>query len=360
LRVLTGSESSRTRSSLRPLILFAALFLGVAVTLRLSGFESAQFIQPSFLWKSICKPLLRLSLFISMGLFIGQLIEAMGWTHRVGVMARPFMKWGHLTPQMAASFTSAFFSGAASLSMITTFYKEGTMDRRQLKLAVLLNTFPSYFLHLPTTFFILLPLVGRAGLIYLLITFGAAVVRLTVLLTYGHFCLPRYEYAYEEYKDETRSLKDVTKTTAKKFVTRLRRILLIVLPVYAAIAIVSKLGFFLWLRRWAAEILTTTLVPVEAMSVVIFSIVAEFTSGYAAAGAMLASGAMNVFQTVVALLAGNVIATPIRSLRHQMPYYMGIFDPGLGLRLMALTQAFRVASLLFAGSVYVSSAVLMT
>jgi hypothetical protein len=88
------------------------------------------------------------------------------------------------------------------------------------------------------------------------------------------------------------------------------------------------------------------------MSVVVFSLLAEFTSGYAAAGAMLASGTLTVFQIVLALLIGNIIAVPVRTLRHQMPCYMGIFGPKLGTRLVIISQGFRVASLVVAGVAY--------
>jgi len=340
-----------------PLLFFmlVGILLGCAViVMKMYGIDKAcLFTDPGFLYTKICKPLLRLCLFISLGLFVGQYVEAMGWADRIGAMARPFMRWGHLTPQMGASFTSAFFSGTVSLSMIMAFYQEGTMDKRQLKLSVLMNTFPSYFLHLPTTFFILLPLVGKAGAIYMLITFSAALLRLIILLTYSRLVLPPYNTEYETgEKHKRRPLQQVIKAVGNKFVARIKKVLLIVIPVYTVIAISSEMGFFLWLRKWTAHFFTG-FVPVEAMSVVIFSIVAEFTSGYAAAGAMLDSGALTLFQAVVSLLAGNIIATPIRSLRHQLPYYMGIFDHVTGLRLMVLTQLFRVGSLLVAGSAYV-------
>ena len=62
---------------------------------------------------------------------------------------------------------------------------------------------------------------------------------------------------------------------------------------------------------------------------------------------------VSVFQVVIALLAGNIIAAPVRALRRQAPYYMGIFTPGLGIRLMLASQGFRIGSLIFVGLIYV-------
>jgi hypothetical protein len=91
---------------------------------------------------------------------------------------------------------------------------------------------------------------------------------------------------------------------------------MIVLPVYLIIALISDMGFFLWLRKSFAQGFTNTFIPIEAMSIVIFSLVAEFTSGYAVAGAMLDAGTLTVFQTVLALLLGNIISAPVRAFRH--------------------------------------------
>ena len=337
------------------LFILLALLTLCALAAFLSGALecSGLFDDPLKLWRRILWPLTRLTLFISLGLFVGQIIEGIGWTDRMAVMARPFMRWGHLSDRMGAVFTTAFFSGTAALSMIMTFHQDGRLSRKEVTLSVLLNTFPSFFLHLPTTFFILLPLVGKAGVIYLLVTFGAALLRLAAALTCTHFMLPASTGDYQRETSEKKRWKEVFLETGKKFKSRSTRILLIVLPVYLIVALISHMGFFLWLRESLARGITGTFIPIEAMSVVVFSLVAEFTSGYAAAGAMLKAGTLNVFQTVLALLLGNIIAAPVRALRHQVPYYMGIFKPRLGVRLIVASQCFRVSSLILAGIFFV-------
>ena len=339
-----------------PLIpyIILALLIACVIMAFVSGAldTSGVFKDPSSLWKMVVWPLIRLTGLISIGLFAGQFVEGMGWTNRLSVMARPFMRWGNLSHQMGAVFTTAFFSGTTSLSMLMSFYQEGKLSRREITLAVLLNTFPSFFLHLPTTFFILLPLVGKAGAIYLLLTFGAALLRLGAVLTCTHFILPESDGYVHEKKSKEHNWKILFRKTGEKFKTRITRILIIVLPVYLIVVLISDMGFFLWLRQLFSHGFSSLFVPVEAMSIVIFSLVAEFTSGYAAAGAMLDAGTLDVFQIVLALLLGNIIAAPVRALRHQMPYYMGIFSPGLGVRLMIASQLFRISSLVIVGLLY--------
>jgi hypothetical protein len=277
----------------------------------------------------------------------------MGWTERLAVMARPFMRWGHLSHQMGAVFTTAFFSGTASLSMLMSFYQEGSLNRREVTLAVLLNTFPSFFLHLPTTIFVILPLTGKAGAIYLCLTLAAALLRLITIVTCSHFVLPLSEAVYSEKIFENKNWKGMALEAGKKLKSRLGKMLMIILPVYLIIVLVSEMGFFLWLRKSLALGIGSVFIPVEAMSVVIISLVAEFASGHAAAGAMLDAGTLDTFQTVLALLLGNIIAAPVRALRHQVPYYMGIFSPGLGTYLMLISQAFRIVSLMVVGLIFI-------
>jgi hypothetical protein len=307
---------------------------------------------PAEVWDRLLWPLMRVSFFIAVGLFTALIVEGAGWTDRLAILARPFMRWGRLSDHMGSAFTTSFFSGTSSLAMLSGFLREGKMGRREVVLAVLLDTFPSYFLHLPTTFFIILPLVGRAGVVYLLVTFFAALLRFCSVLVYTRFSLPEPDVTPNPPARPAPDRRGLFTRAAKGLSTRLARVLLIVAPVYLIMLLVSDMGFFDWLRRNLALGISRSLLPVEGISVVILSLVAEVTSGYAAAGAMLESGALTLTQTVVALIAGQILAAPLRALRHQLPYYMGLFSPGLGMSLIAATQCFRILSLAIAGALF--------
>ena len=73
--------------------------------------------------------------------------------------------------------------------MLLGFFEDGKITRKQLFLSNFLNQLPAFFLHLPTTFFIVIPLTGWAGGIYFLITFSAVILRTVLFLVYGHFAL---------------------------------------------------------------------------------------------------------------------------------------------------------------------------
>ena len=264
-------------------------------------------------------PLLRLLFFISIGLLVGQIIEATGWTRYLGAIAAPIFKFGNLGPRCSAAFITAFLSGAAANAMLLTFYKDGNISRKQLFLSNFINQFPAYFLHLPTTFFIVIPLTGRAGVLYFAITFAATLLRTLLFLLYGHLH-PRIKAEEVESDDpsdtvvtEPQEKKQIWKDIQRQIPGRITYIVMYVVPIYSFVFVLNAMGAFQIVRVWLAKYVATQIIPVEALSVVIISFAAEFTSGFAAAGALLSAGILTSKQTVIALLIGNIVAFPIRA-----------------------------------------------
>lgn len=311
-----------------------------------------QRITDKLLW-----PLARLMFFITAGLVVGQVIEASGWTRTLAVLAAPAFRFGNLGHRCSAAFTTAFFSGVAANAMLVEFYNEGKISRRQLFLSNFVNQMPAYFLHLPTTFFIVIPLTRWAGALYFLLTFAAMVLRTALFLVYGHFQkgMNVGGGGFDPESVKPSSAPDsigVWASVRQRLPGRVAGIAVYVLPIYTLVYVTNAMGVFEAARRWMALYVTSAFIPMESLSLVILSFAAEFTSGFAAAGALLDAGFLTVKQTVLALLIGNIIAFPIRALRHQLPRYMGIFAPKTGIQLLLMGQGFRVSSLILIGIIY--------
>jgi hypothetical protein len=328
-------------------LLLLALTLLVAITwLGLGG--ASRHLSAGKLYQHLGSPLVRLLLYMGVGLLMGQAIESLGWAAKLGGWTAPVLRWGHLKRESGAAFTAAFFSKILANTMLWTFYQEEKISRQEMTLTYLFNGgLPVYLLHLPTTFFIILPLTREAGLIYLGLTGIAALLRSAVLLLYGRWRLPVEvdpEPGLAMPSPPVRKEK-ISQEIWRKFRRRFSRVVLFTLPIYFLIFLVNDWGLFKWLRETTASHAVLGFLPVEAASVVIFSVAAEFTSGMAAAGAFLQTGTLTVHQTVLALVLGNIVATPIRALRHQLPSHIGIFSPGLGTKLLLLSQGLRLLSL---------------
>jgi hypothetical protein len=305
----------------------------------------------------LLQPLVRLMLFIAIGLFIGQVIESSGWTKTLAALARPLFRFGRLGDHCGAAFTAAFFSGVTANAMLLNFFKDDRITRRQLYLSNFINQLPAFFLHLPTTFFIVIPLTGWAGGIYFLITFLAVILRTVLFLIYGHFKLSataveeRFGEKGEPSKKEIK-FKEIWQRIKSRLPRRIGRIAVYVVPIYMLVYILNIMGMFQLLRESLSGFVVTTFMPMESLSVIILSFAAEFTSGFAAAGALLEAGVLTIKQTVLALLIGNILAFPVRAIRHQLPRYIGIFSPKMGTQLLLLGQGFRITSLVVVGLLY--------
>ena len=294
---------------------------------------------------------------IGLGLILAQIIEAKGWTKKLGVLAAPVFRFANLGPKCSAAFSTAFFSGVAANAMLVDFYKEGKISKKQVYLTNFINQFPAYFLHLPTTFFIVVPLTRIAGLLYFGLTFLAVVLRSFLFVLFGrYFLIPASEAVCplepDHGMENKKQIKNLFSIVKRSFPGRFKKIAIYVIPIYVVIFLINMMGGFDAVRDWLARYITVTFVPVEALSVVILSFVAEFSSGFAAAGALLDAGVISTKETVLALLLGNVIAFPIRALRHQLPRYMGIFSPGMGAQILLLGQFFRVLSIMVVGAAF--------
>ncbi|MFP7755330.1 hypothetical protein ACLG6S_11890 [Thermodesulfobacteriota bacterium B35] len=302
----------------------------------------------SLLWHHLAWPLLRLLLFISIGLLVANFIEALNWTRKMAVVARPLTRFARLSDLTGAAFSMAFFSGVSANTMLSEGYSKGRISKKELILANLFNSLPTYFLHLPTTFFITAPLIKGAAFVYIGLTLGAALLRTLFITLVSHFLLSGTAHgpAGEMTMDRGNDLQGAWQRTWKRFRRRIRRIIRFTVPIYVLFFFLSRAGVFDLLEDFLSAHLgfLSWLTP-QAVSIIALQVAAEFTAGLAAAGALLANGTMHAREIVLTLLIGNILSSPIRSIRHQFPYYAGIFRPRLAMQLILFSQCFRTFSI---------------
>lgn len=333
--------------------IFWALIMAVLVAGALFGALTWGELPVSRLYDRLFMPLLRLTLAVGVGLLLGIIIENAGLTGSIGRLFAPFLRFGHLKEPSALAFTTAFFSSATASAILMNAYQDRVICRRELTISALILTFPAFFAHLPSMFFIITPFVGILGIYYLLILLGGDLLRTAAFLVWAHLTLPPYQPAPLEGPRERPPWSQVWRDTQKKFLGRLYNILVITIPVFVTVFLALEAGLFEWLREHLAGLLRGVRLPVEAFSILAFSLAAETAGGFAAAGALLERQALSPGVVLFTLILGTILSSPMRAVRHQLPYYLGIYTPALGLKLMVLSQIFRTLSLLpFLGVIY--------
>lgn len=308
------------------------------------------------LWSNLVWPLLRLLFLVSLGLVVANFIESLNWTHRLSSLARPLIRAGRLSSIAGASFTMAFFSGVSANSMLAEAFDQGKLFKRELVLANLFNSLPRFFLHLPTVFFLTVPLIQGAALIYVGITFCAALLQTSGVILLGRVILPHNHdqgVVASGGSPEKVTWRQAAQKCWQRFKKRIRRLLKFMVPVYILFFLLNRLDFFDLVEEFLADKAGfLDWLPAKSLSIVIMHITAEFSAGLAAASALLADNSLTYNEVVMALLVGNVLAAPIRAFRHQFPYYLGIFPSGLALELVGVSQAARIVCIVIVSFVY--------
>jgi hypothetical protein len=306
------------------------------------------------LWHKLGWPLCKLLLTISISLLLACLIESLNWTRRLSAVSAPVVRFARLSDTSGAAFSLAFFSGVAANTMLAEAYEKKTISRKELLLANVFNSLPTYFLHLPTTFFIAFPLIKGAAFIYVGLTAGAAFLRTAGVSILSRFLLTgRQTEGTASEQGEATSWRTAWKRAVQRFRKRIRKIILITAPIYVLFFALTEAGFFQMLERFmAAHLGFLSWLSPKAVSIIALQIMAEFTAGLGAAGALLQDGSMEARQVILALLIGNILSSPVRALRHQFPYYAGIFQPRTAMLLIAYSQGFRAVSIVLAALLY--------
>jgi len=348
-----NNTKHKKRPKLAPYVWVSITFLSIGLLFIAPGVDLPLIVH------RIAWPLSRLLIIMALSLGLSALVEGMGWSEIVAKLSRPLMRTGNFSDWSGTAFTTAFLSGVAANTILWNAYKEKKLSKSEMLLATLLNLgLPSYTLHMPTTIAIIIPLVGTAGLMYISLTFMAALLRTLIVLILGRSILPspkKMEKPGPEHqnKKELEPRKEQVKKLMVRYVPgRLGQIAMYTVPIYIMVVLLQQWEFFEWLQDKSASLIAIEALPVEGISVVVFSIVAEFTAGAAAAGAMLSAGVLTVKETVLALLIGSVIATPVRALRHQLPRYLGIFQPKMGIIILMMGQTLRVISVVIVGVIF--------
>ena len=309
------------------------------------------------LWHGLLWPLARLLLFVSLGVMVGNFIEALNWTHRVAKVAAPLTRLGRLSPVTGASFSMAFFSGVAANTMLAEAYDQEEIVKLELVLANLFNSLPRFFLHLPTVFFLTVPLIKGAALIYVGLTLAAAVLQTSLVVVAGRLLLASPGAAMDEgsrpAEKSAISWREALDKSWLRFRKRIKKIIRFTVPVYILFFLLNHYGFFGQAQQFLAEHapFLAWLNP-QTLGIVALHLTAEFAAGLVAAGALLDASSIGYRDVVLALLVGNVLAAPVRAMRHQFPYYAGIFSPRLAVELILYSQSFRVLCIALVGTGY--------
>ena len=117
-------------------------------------------------------------------------------------------------------------------------------------------------------------------------------------------------------------------------------------PVYIIMYLLQRYGLFTAAEEWLAMHMEwLAFLKPQAMGIIVLHLAAELGAALGAAGSVLQTGGLEARDVVLALMVGNILSTPMRAIRHQLPAYAGFYRPALALRLILANQGLRAVSM---------------
>jgi hypothetical protein len=300
-------------------------------------------------------PLARLLLGLALALLAANVLETLQWTRYPARLAAPLARFAHLGDEAGAAFALAFLSPAAANGLLSKAHDEGRLSRKEVMFANLFNSFPNFLVHLPALFLLAWPVLGPPAAWYAGLCLLAAATRtLLTMLTARALLPPPARTNPVPLPDRPReSLREALQKAWDRFRRRVPRLICVTIPVYVLMHVLQKYGWF----EAAQNLLVRhadwlSFLKPQALGIIVLHLAAEMGAALSAAGSVLDTGGLTSSEVVLALLVGNILSTPMRTIRHQLPSYAGLFRPVPALELVLANQTLRAASMICAAWLY--------
>ncbi len=301
------------------------------------------------LLSTVAKGWLRLTASVAIGITIGGLLEFSGWLNSLAKVLPPSDRQRSLPAVCTSSFIMALASPRSANSLLASWHIDGLLSRRSLILGGISHTLPASSVHFRSTAFIIIPLLGAAGLGYVLFQFLVNGLCFASALLLGRFWKEDSRFSGTPPKGQPadlgkipavnkQSAADLYKLLRRRFVRIYARVMMISFPIYILVTILFRYGVFNRLNRFLP---LDRLLPAAGLGI-ISAHLGGVLNAVAAARPFLEEGLLSGLQVFTALIIGYVISLPLRTLRHVLPSALGIFPGKTGLYIVAYTQGFKM------------------
>ncbi len=307
-----------------------------------------------------------------LGLILAELIVVYNAAERISFLAKPITRFSHLSDAAGASFMMAFFSAASANSMLAGYYNDRIIEKRELFVASLVNSFPATTMHWRALLPVLLPLLGFTGLVYFGLLMLVGLLKTALVMAAGRLLLParpgvrtaEIAFEFEDLGDGIgrgngrgkgsanedrppfwKALKISARAARPKVVRVVKMTTLIMLLV----SVLIQVGGFDLLTQKLSGIGGLLPLPAAGISIIAAQF-AGYVAAYTVAGGLLAAGELSGKEVVVTLMIGNVITSVGWAIRWLIPSHAGIFGPRIGTELVIFSTGLRDLMMLIVAS----------
>lgn len=298
-------------------------------------------------WMALLEAEATLTLNITIGLAVGELILALGVVERFFAPLVPLLGRSGINEKIAAAMLLAAGSSRSAAALISGAYANHEVTREEATLGTLSLSFPGYLRRWIGTATMASAIAGTAGFIFSLVLLLRSACRFAWVVAIlvrrgrgrtvsGHMPPPP---SSPEWRQRARKL-------GKMLARSLPWAWAFFALTYALVPLVD--AFF---TEHIARLGFYSFIPAEGWAIAVSSL-AHVTAALSSASGAMASGALGVGQAVLALLVGNMVGSVTRTMRQNVGYWVGIFPkeliPGLLRWHFATTMILEVVSIFIA------------
>ncbi len=301
-------------------------------------------------WPGKLVLLVELSLNISLGVIIGQMLEAAGLIRWLSIITLPLTSLGRLPKAAGPPLLMAFQSGAIANSMLVSYRDNGQLNHRHVYTSVLVVSCLSLFTRLVKVMApVSIVLGGAATLAFFAVRFGAIAVEILMVLLISSLVVSRWtdrDKPTDAKQGPTEPVKAKPRppfwqTVMGRSGKTLRRLAKFVIPTFVLMTTLEYFQFFDWLAEQIPGLFSLPFLPPEAL-VIIPAQATSLINGAAAAGMAIENGSLSPQQGVLTLLVGSIATAPIRTLKRILRTYVSVLGPRAGVPMAISAQVLRV------------------
>lgn len=288
-----------------------------------------------------------------LGLILAELIVVYDAAERIAFLAKPITRFSHLSDAAGASFMMAFFSAASANSMLAGYYHDGIIEKRELFVASLVNSFPATTMHWRALLPVLIPLLGFTGLVYFGLLMLVGLLKTVLVMAAGRLLLPGRPGAKAaemtlvdlggrigSRRKNRPPLGEALKISARAARPKVVRVVKMTTAIMFLVSVLIQVGAFDLLSQELSGIGGLLPLPAAGISIIAAQF-AGYVAAYTVAGGLLAAGELSGKDVVVTLMIGNVITSVGWAIRWLIPSHAGIFGPRIGTELVICSTGLR-------------------
>ena len=269
---------------------------------------------------------------IIVGTIIMDILVEMGWVKKLGFIASPVMRFGNLREEIGVSFLTSFGSSAAGNSMIAKLHENNHINRKETIIATMVNSFPSSIVLSRDLLPVVVVLLGSTGLVYLGIVILIGFLKTLMALGAARVLLEPKTHGDIHANIEKISFRQAVIGVSKRSGASLKKIVITMVLVSIIVFQLMETGIFDWLSSMMSNSFLIRYVPAEGLPIVAGWFASNIAS-YTIAGNLLTAEILTPKDVILALIIGRILASVPR-IKSMLPYYVGIFSPRLGVKIM--------------------------